>query len=627
MIFNTTPLVLPLNLALAICCTIAQAQSAQAAGLELIPPNSENSAAGVELIQPQRQTAEEVRTATATEVEAETNTDEKSMLILDGSGSMWQQIGGKTKIAIAREVVATVVQDWPSTDQLGLMSYGHREKGRCDDIETLLDPAAVNIEAFNRAVGEIAPKGKTPLTAAVEAAAETLKYTENKASVILISDGEETCGVDPCAAGGRLEALGIDFTAHVISFDLPQEKSQGLRCLAESTGGRFLMARDAAELRSALSEAAVVTTGSATPTKTAPAEIHAAAQVSAGSSFAVHWEGPKNRFDRVSVFSIDGKQELTRTYVHRDAVTSPVDLKAPEEPGDYQLRYFTHDKKTLAKADITVIPAQASVVVDANAITAGSKFDVVWSGPKNRFDRLAVFTNDGKTQLEQQFVHRREDKSPTAVTAPEEPGRYLLRYYTTGKNTLAETTIEVIPAEASVQVAESVMAGANLAITWVGPKNERDRLAIFTLDGRQMLESRQIHRRNIGSPTDLEAPQIPGEYLVRYTTWDKNTLAETTVRVTPPTATLEAVAQVQPNQDFEILWSGPNNRIDKIELVSLATGQPVESRLIRSRRAPLILRAPAIPGDFELRYKAFGTRVLISQPLAVRVYQPPAPAN
>lgn len=549
------------------------------------------------------------------------------MLILDGSGSMWQQIDGKTKIAIARDVVGTVVQEWPGNNQLGLMSYGHREKGSCDDIETLLDPAAVDINAFISAVGDIAPKGKTPLTAAVEAAAEDLKYTENKASIILVSDGEETCGVDPCAAGKRLEKLGIDFTAHVISFDVPEEKSQGLRCLAEATGGRFLLARDAAELRSALSEAVVVATGTAKPTVVAPASVSSSPQVQAGSPFSVQWKGPKNRFDRVSVFTLDGRHEVTRAYVHRNDVSSPVELKAPEIPGDYQLRYYTHDKNTLASAALEVTRAEASVSVAEGVITAGSKFAVDWSGPQNRNDRLAVFTLDGKTQLEQKFVHRRDEKSPTEIKAPEVPGSYLLRYSTKGKNTLAETTIEVSAAQATVQVPESVMAGAKLAVTWTGPKNDRDRLAIFSLDGRQMIESRQVQRLSVKSPTDLEAPTLQGDYLVRYITSENNTLAETKVSVTPATATVSAAGQVLPEQDFEVLWSGPNNRKDRILLVSLATGKPVITRVVHRQQAPLVLRAPPIPGDFELRYQAFGTRVLASQPLAVRAYQAPTSPN
>ena len=80
--------------------------------------------------------------------------------------------------------------------------------------------------------------------------------SERKATVILVSDGEETCHADPCALGAELEKLGVDFTAHVVGFDIdknPKAKAQ-LQCLASSTGGRYLDAKDAGELNKALRE-------------------------------------------------------------------------------------------------------------------------------------------------------------------------------------------------------------------------------------------------------------------------------------------------------------------------------------------------------------------------------------
>ena len=60
----------------------------------------------------------------------------KTMLVLDASGSMWGQINGKPKIAIAREAVAEMLDGWNGGD-LGLMAYGHRRKGDCGDSEVL----------------------------------------------------------------------------------------------------------------------------------------------------------------------------------------------------------------------------------------------------------------------------------------------------------------------------------------------------------------------------------------------------------------------------------------------------------------------------------------------------------
>jgi len=184
----------------------------------------------------------------------------KTMLVLDASGSMWGQIGGKPKIAIAREAVGLMLDGWQGGD-LGLMAYGHRRKGDCADIEVLQAIGPNTAAGIRKQVGALNPKGMTPITDAVRRAAEQLRYTEQKATVILVSDGQETCNADPCALGKELEAMGVDFTAHVVGFDIEKgsKAHQQLQCLAANTGGRYVDARDAVELNRALTRVAQAT--------------------------------------------------------------------------------------------------------------------------------------------------------------------------------------------------------------------------------------------------------------------------------------------------------------------------------------------------------------------------------
>lgn len=179
---------------------------------------------------------------------------EQAMLVLDASGSMWGRIDGRAKITIAREAVRTMLDDWNPSVELGLVAYGHRRKGDCTDIEVLAPPTPVDAAAFAARVDRITPVGKTPISAAVRLAAETLRSNEQKATVILVSDGLETCHANPCALADELEASGVDFTAHVIGFDVAGDSEAGrqLACLAERTGGRYLEAERADQLGAAL---------------------------------------------------------------------------------------------------------------------------------------------------------------------------------------------------------------------------------------------------------------------------------------------------------------------------------------------------------------------------------------
>ena len=177
------------------------------------------------------------------------------VLVLDASGSMWGQIDGKTKMEIAKDVVGSVVGSWKPEDELGLVAYGHREKGSCTDIEVLREAGPLDGADYMSAVNALNPKGKTPMTAAVRMAAESLKFTEKKATVILVSDGIETCDVDPCAVAEELEKLGVNLTVHTVGFGLDNEGAVGqLKCLAEKTGGTYSTADNASELQEALTK-------------------------------------------------------------------------------------------------------------------------------------------------------------------------------------------------------------------------------------------------------------------------------------------------------------------------------------------------------------------------------------
>jgi Ca-activated chloride channel homolog len=189
----------------------------------------------------------------------------KSIIVLDASGSMWGQIDGRPKLEIAREALGTVLTGLDPATEIGLMAYGHRSKGDCNDIELVVPPASGTAQSITDAANAMKFLGKTPLTESVRRAASELKSTEAKATVILITDGIETCEADPCALGAELEASGVDFTAHVVGFGLTAEEGATVACLAENTGGKYIEAKDAGSLIEALKTTVAVAEPEPTP--------------------------------------------------------------------------------------------------------------------------------------------------------------------------------------------------------------------------------------------------------------------------------------------------------------------------------------------------------------------------
>ncbi|ROU03807.1 VWA domain-containing protein [Histidinibacterium lentulum] len=176
------------------------------------------------------------------------------MIVLDGSGSMWGRIEGETKIELARRSLSHVLSEATPDMQIGLLAYGHRARGECTDIETVvpMGPAMQTVPEIIGAAQGLNPRGMTPITDAVTAAAEAMRYTERSATIVLVTDGIETCGGDPCALGRTLTAQGVDFRAHVVGFDLDDDEQRQVSCLADATGGQFLAADNAETLAAAL---------------------------------------------------------------------------------------------------------------------------------------------------------------------------------------------------------------------------------------------------------------------------------------------------------------------------------------------------------------------------------------
>jgi Ca-activated chloride channel family protein len=66
-------------------------------------------------------------------------------------------------------------------------------------------------------VKAMTPAGKTPLTSAVAQAADVLDSRHKPGLIVVVTDGEETCGGSPCELGKQLHAEVTRLTVHVIS--------------------------------------------------------------------------------------------------------------------------------------------------------------------------------------------------------------------------------------------------------------------------------------------------------------------------------------------------------------------------------------------------------------------------
>jgi Mg-chelatase subunit ChlD len=191
------------------------------------------------------------------------------LFLLDGSGSMWGQIDGVAKITTARQALSAILNDLKPSTNVGLMAYGHRREGDCSDIEVFYPVANYDAGQLSAAVNGITPRGKTPIADSLLQAAQAMPVSDRRADILLISDGLETCGGDPCAVTARLAEQGINTRVHVVGFDLSEEEHTALQCIADNSNGQYFRANDAQSFANAINQA-VAQTQAAPPAPVEP---------------------------------------------------------------------------------------------------------------------------------------------------------------------------------------------------------------------------------------------------------------------------------------------------------------------------------------------------------------------
>lgn len=437
---------------------------------------------------------------------------ERAILVFDGSGSMWGQIDGVNKIVTARETLARVLPTFPATMELGLMAYGHNRRGDCNDIGMLVQTGPVTTTAapISDAVNTLNPRGKTPLSEAVRRAALELRYTEERATIILITDGLETCEADPCALANELESAGIDFTTHVIGFGLTEEEGQQVACLAENTGGSYFQATDADALGDALTQ----TVAFVPPQPPAPPAPTALEPVEQNLFVTVRLNAASEPLTTQDPIRVEWDLEPLDPQIDQASVPFIAAVPSFEsfvEPGCYRLTASTN-RGLQASQEVT--------------LTATERTDVDLVFGAGTLDLFAVMLNDefalSNTDFGWNIRNLDTDRAFTVY---------------------ARNAREIVPAgryEASLIIArlESMSPGTVSLTVSAGDVTEQEVIAptarvgfqVFNSDGSELTNFQLRHQVYRGplDENDLIASKIgsdtyfllPGRYTARFEVWD-----------------------------------------------------------------------------------------------------------
>lgn len=334
------------------------------------------------------------------------------------------------------------------------------------------------------------------------------------------------------------------------------------------------------------------------------ASVDAPSQVGINETFEVGFQGPANSGDTLQVYRLDGTA-VGGTYAYvGNADNNRLNLRAPGEPGNYQVVYLTGGQ-LIGSDPIEVLGAQAELSAP-ESVQAGAFFDVAWEGPDNSGDMLRVMDSAGEAAGSYGYLGQNPES--VRLRAPEQPGSYSV-VYLTGGQAIGSVDFEVVEITASLDAPAQAPGNEPFEVTWEAPGNYGDVIHLFPEGGENDVAYSFVNPEEPGL-TRVHAPAEPGTHELRYTTQGGRTLATRAIEITPPVlkpGSLQVLASATPE-----FASG-----DAVEVVLDASGsmlqrQGDERRIDIAKKTLSHLLTETIPEGTPFAMRVFGHKELDS---------------
>jgi len=177
------------------------------------------------------------RYTAAQEVPAGGFINTRILFVFDASQSMSGYWESDQKISIARNFLIDMVDSLETLPnvQMALRVYGHQSPvlmHDCKDTKLEVPFDINNAHRLRQKLRFLDPNGNTPIAYTLEQTAEDFPPCPDcRNIVILITDGIEECGGDPCAVSRMLQNKGIALKPFIIGIGLDPEFKQTFECM------------------------------------------------------------------------------------------------------------------------------------------------------------------------------------------------------------------------------------------------------------------------------------------------------------------------------------------------------------------------------------------------------------
>jgi len=156
---------------------------------------------------------------------------------------MNQKMGTKSRFDVARELLfnlADSLEKSKSNVEFGIRVFGHQYANtahNCEDSKLEIPFAKSNSKKISQRLKQLQPKGYTPIAYSIfKAAEQDFPNAKNAAgemlnAIVLITDGEESCGGNPCAAAELLDKKRVSLKPFIIGLGLQDSFIKKFTCV------------------------------------------------------------------------------------------------------------------------------------------------------------------------------------------------------------------------------------------------------------------------------------------------------------------------------------------------------------------------------------------------------------
>lgn len=333
------------------------------------------------------------------------------------------------------------------------------------------------------------------------------------------------------------------------------------------------------------------------------ASVAAPASAGVGELIDVQWTGPVNGNDRLTFITRDGEPVRASGYAYVGNLRGgPARIKAPVDPGDYDVVYLT-GSTILARAPISVRAVAAEVSVPAE-IHAGGRVPVTWQGPENAQDLLTFATRDGEriAGASYTYVGNARNDGRATLRASETPGTYDVVYVSSGR-IIGRAPINVTQAEITMMAPDVVQAPAEFVVEWEGAGNTGDVIRLYRSDDETLVQYHYVDPNS--RQVRFQAPSQPGSHQLRYQTRGGREMDRRDIAVQPP--------PVEPGQLLVLQTRAALGPRDAVEVILDASGSMLqrldgERRIAIARETLKALVGETIPAGTGFALRVFGHR-------------------